>query len=347
MKTSETILIYSTDQRYSLYLKNSLSDRMGDFSVVALTDISEVRRSLNVNKISALIVEVDPDYPEAQRDLASLMIDHSAKPWVAVGDGDDDLNREKAFAMGASAFVHKAAEIDQLIERIIAFVNPGSEGGKLFSISPSAVLQIIQMEQRSCTIIAQSTVSKRSGSMYFSDGALMEARAGSRTGHDAALEILLWDEVDIQIHNYCPVEVKRIFESLEALLLYAEKLRDEQEADRVAAGKEIEAGAEFLIDEFEEDVEAPMDHYDRLCGYLQGKKGVVEVSVDPTWNETIKFAREAARVFDYGALTTCYISGSHMRHDLVIVPGKDTIAISVDKSSSKDAMIELALSFGG
>jgi len=330
-----------------LYLKNILGERMADFTVLALNDISEVRRALGAYKVSALIAEVNPDYPEDERSLASLMVDHSAKPWVAVGDGDDDLYREKAFAMGASSFVHKAADTDQIIERVVAFVNPGSEGGKLFSISPSAVLQIIQMEQRSCTIKAQSTESKRSGSMYFSDGALIEARVGAKTGHDAALEILLWDEVDIQIHNYCPVEVKRIFESLEALLLYAEKLRDEQKANGPAAGKEIDKGAEFLIEEFEDDVEAPLDHYDRLCGFLQGKKGVVDVGVDPTWNKTINFAREAAKVFDYGALQTCYISGAHMRHDLVIVPGKDTIAISVDKSSSKDAMIELALSFGG
>lgn len=344
----ESILVYTGDPRYSMYIKRALSEKLQDIAILAVNTIPAARKALEASKTLALIAEIDSNHPEEERSLASLMVDHSAMPCVIIAEENDDLTREKAFAMGALAFAHKSEEIKRLIDRVTAFVKPGSEGGKLFSISPHAIAQMIQMEQRSCTIQAQSTKSNKSGCLYFSEGTLMEARMDAKTGQEAAIEILLWDEVNIRIHNFCPVEAKRVFDSLESLLLQTEKLRDEQNANRIAGDMESEnEPIEYLMEELEEDPELKVDLYDRLCGFLNGKRGIVDVNVDPTWDKSIDFARKAAGIFDYGKLLTCHISDSHLRHDLVLLPEKDTIAISVDKSSAKDAMIDLALSFGG
>ena len=348
MRTPGTILVYALDPRFSGLIGKRLTERGVDLPVIVSGDILETRKTLEAGGVSALIAEIDPDHPEEEQFLASLMVDHSATPCIVIAAESHDFIREKAFAMGALAFFPKSADIAHLAERVTAFVNPGSEGGKLFSISPFAILQVIQMEQRSCTLKAQSTKTKRSGAMYFSEGALLEAKFGAKTGPDAALEMLQWEEVDIQIHNYCPVEVKRIYDSLESLLLQAEKLRDERKARSDAADTEVEyASAEFLLEDLDDELELDVDVYERLCGFLEDKRGVVDVGIDPSWDGIIDFARKASKLCDFGKLLTCHFSGSQLRRDLVIVPGQDTVAVSVEKNSAKDAMIDLVLSFGG
>ena len=156
--------------------------------------------------------------------------------------------------------------------------------------------------------------------------------------------MLLWDEADIGIHNYCPVQANRINTSLEALLIEATRLNDE--ANIELFDPEIEDIDNNFDNQVITDDEGPEEEiifFDRVCERLKGRKGIAGVSIDSSWKPLIDFCSDFSALFDYGKLKTCYVSQKAPNNDIILIPKSGTIAISVEKGSIRDLMIDMAL----
>jgi CheY-like chemotaxis protein len=99
-------------------------------------------------------------------------------------------------------------------------------GGQLQSISIVSFLQVIELEEDSCRLLV--TCKGKSGDLYFVNGKPMAAKTGELTGDEAALEILSWGKVTIDI-DYTSKDVpQEITTSLMNLLLESGQLKDEK-----------------------------------------------------------------------------------------------------------------------
>ena len=99
-------------------------------------------------------------------------------------------------------------------------------GGKLLGISVQSFLQMVEAEQKSCTV--RVTYQGKTGYLYVKDGELIAAEADSLNKEEAAYEIIGWDEPVIEIKDTIPVREKEIFQSLMAVLMEGFRLRDEK-----------------------------------------------------------------------------------------------------------------------
>jgi len=103
-------------------------------------------------------------------------------------------------------------------------------GGQVRGLSLPSFLQMIELEERSCTL--QISTKGETGRMVIVNGELVAAKVGPWRGESAALLILAWENVLIDI-DYSFKEVQReMTKPLMALLLESRRLIDERQSGR-------------------------------------------------------------------------------------------------------------------
>ncbi len=103
-------------------------------------------------------------------------------------------------------------------------------GGQVRGLSLTSFLQMLKLEERNCTL--QITTKGKIGHLSIVDGELVAAEIGPLRGESAALQILSWENVSIEI-DYSIKEVEREIEKpLMALLLESGRIVDENKSRR-------------------------------------------------------------------------------------------------------------------
>jgi|GEM_PF-4211388 len=106
--------------------------------------------------------------------------------------------------------------------------------GFIKGISLSSLLQIIELEEKTCTIIVDD--GKHTGYLFFEDGILIDAEKDDVTGTDAAHQILRLNNPEIKIENKNSKRIKKINIPIMHLLLNSTLTNDEDRTN--AAGIE-------------------------------------------------------------------------------------------------------------
>jgi len=115
-----------------------------------------------------------------------------------------------------------------------------NETKKIDGFSLDNVLQIFSMERKSQTL--RVTKESNVGILDIEDGELVHAELGSMTGSNAATEILLWDDVQIELLPLRFVS-RTITSSIINILLEVSKLKDERKENLDASGEALLASA--------------------------------------------------------------------------------------------------------
>ena len=119
---------------------------------------------------------------------------------------------------------HADKKRDAGAERILTDKAPR---GFLHGFTLTNFLQYVEMDEKSWTL--QIIAEEQTGTLHFCEGRLLDAHIDGKNGEDAALEILSWDHVDINVEGNCGVAHSWINRSLRSLILEANRLADEGE----------------------------------------------------------------------------------------------------------------------
>jgi DNA-binding NtrC family response regulator len=96
--------------------------------------------------------------------------------------------------------------------------------------STTAFLQMIEMEEKTCTIQVRSA--DRFGFLFFRKGQLIAAETGEMKNEDAAYDIINWKDVTIEVTHSDHEKRTEINRSLMYILVEAARRQDEAEADK-------------------------------------------------------------------------------------------------------------------
>jgi hypothetical protein len=134
----------------------------------------------------------------------------------------------------------------------------------LFGLSVGSFLQVISMERQTC-IMEVYLDSKRWGHFCLIQGELYDAVCGDLEAEKAALEMIAWENVRLNIKQILNTSglVRKIDKNLMLLLMEGSRLRDEITADGDDAGLEEADGGETT-----EDVEDGIQ-YEKLSACLE------------------------------------------------------------------------------
>jgi hypothetical protein len=109
--------------------------------------------------------------------------------------------------------------------------------GRLDGFSLSNILQILAMEGLTCTVIVGRGMDR--ADLFMVDGILIHASALGLTGREAAMAVLLWEGVSVEIAEQCPTGQRTVDEPVSALLLEAARLADEARNQTMQAKDEV------------------------------------------------------------------------------------------------------------
>jgi CheY-like chemotaxis protein len=330
---SKNVLIVDDNQEMLLTLKEGLDRYQDVFSVMIAGDGRIAMEKLRQHWISLIITDLKMPNINGLDLLAHIKEHYPEIPVVVITGYSTASIEEKLSQAGAAQFIEKPFQIKTLAELIKKMLHQQYDGGTLHNVSPGMFIQLVEMEQKTCTIRVACQHSGGEGVLFFRDGELMEARSEAQRGQKAAYDIFAWDKVDLNIEDTCGIRTRRIEADLQSVLLEALRRKDEREC-RPAA----DAAAQSAVQTTGGKDETLVKGVWRKLEGLHAKSHLKEVYQDESWNPLVDCLKQLGESTDAGDLKVAYIHQEQSK-DCFLIPENHPIIITAGAKCPRDQIM--------
>ena len=232
MKTHEiglgmkNILIVETDPVFRETLVGLLKNQSGFLNVFSAKDLDESLAVIDQLKIHMVIIGPQTPEMEAFKLASHLVQSYPDKRVLVLGNDPSPMFKISFNALPKLVLFEKISDIGLLTRRIFAELKI-CHGGRLHGISLPSFLQMMVLEKRSGCL--QVSTKKKTGLLFLLKGELISANFGGKNGSAAALDILSWKNVSIEIDYTSPGVARDIHVSIMTLLMESLRLEDEKQ----------------------------------------------------------------------------------------------------------------------
>lgn len=337
------VLIVDDDRILLSLTENKLKKHENNFTVATAENGLQAVEILKENHISLVVTDLHMPHMDGFALLAHLSENYPDIPVIILTAYSSPTSKKNALEGGAAEYLEKPFVMEELTQKIIARLAKESEGGTLQTVPLEMFLQLVEMEQKTCTIRVTNKTSGVKGVLFFKNGELYDARVQDAKGLQSAYQILSWNNVALSIQDTCPVKTKQINDNLQAILMDAMRLKDE-------AAETGNSTPESLPPHYEnmQNPEKSQSHevspaaairskLDKLEG---GKKWLKEILHDNSWDNLTSEAIALGKFFKAGVLKSCYVNTGEAT-DYIILPADKTIVISVGTQCPHDKIIQV------
>ncbi len=178
--------------------------------------------------------------------------------------------------MDTLQFIEKPVDLP-ILEK--AIFNGLKAGGKSYirGITLATFLQLMNVEKKNCTL--KIAALKGPAYLYVAGGELIDAEYSNLKGLDAALEIVSWDDAEIEMDGICRRQDDVVKMPLSHLLIEAFRIKDEA-AEEVKRGQAGSSAPVATVDESPAPVaEQPQKSESPLARLLSGIANVQEFAL--------------------------------------------------------------------
>ena len=328
----KNVLLADDDHETRAVLQEGLAGYRDNFALVTAEDGAEALEVLRRQSISLVVTDLKMPRVDGFELLATIMANYPDIPVIIITGFSTPEMEQLARRGGAVDVIAKPFSIGTLARQIIAMLSRESEGGSLHNVSSGMFLQLIEMEQKTCTIRLTDKFSGRQGALFFIGGALMDARVGERQGEAAAYEIFGWDQTSLSIQNDCSVREKRIRKELNTILLEAARLKDETKSAALRTAARLPKAA------------AGGDDLGAIRAGLKAglgpRCGVEDVFRDADWTRRIKELSDVGEAMGLGRLMVGYI-GRGVPNDFILCGRDDPFVLVVKPNGPRDKLLQV------
>jgi CheY-like chemotaxis protein len=224
------LLIVSTDRILQQTLYGFLSGHCGFLNILTAGNYSEATRILRENKIRLVITTVRFSEIDGFKVIYHLVKIYPSIRVVVVTDETHPILLAKIKQLPSTVFFDRNQDFRLLVKRILDELQI-NYGGQIRGIHLTSFLQIMEIEAHSCTL--QIKAKEKKGYLWLKKGKLIAARTDSLNGKSAAIEILSWKNVMIDIDYRLRNIQQEISSSLMSLILDSSLKDDENESLRI------------------------------------------------------------------------------------------------------------------
>ena len=153
----------------------------------------------------------------------------------------DDAALQQLEEFGTVECFTKPLEVPAITKRLIAAMSDGLRG-QLRNISLPSLLQIVDMERKTCTFVLNHP-QEGVGHLYFKKGVLVDAKYRELRGDDAATEMVSWLRPQVTIISTCATKKTTVTRPVGFIIMEAMRIMDERElaeSQRLASVMELE-----------------------------------------------------------------------------------------------------------
>lgn len=232
---TKNILIVDDEKDMLLSLKEGFETYGEIFSVLLAEDGEKAVDKLKENVISFVVTDLRMPRMDGFSLLIHIMTHYPDIPVIIMTAYSRPVMERMAMKIGAVEYIEKPFRMDDLAQKIISTLEKESDGGIFTSVSSGMFTQLIEMEQKTCTVRLVNRSSDQRGVLFFREGELLDARVNNVQGEPAALEILTWDDVVLSIQDKCSQKEKKIEADFQDILIEAMRLRNKTGQTQKAA----------------------------------------------------------------------------------------------------------------
>jgi len=337
-------LIVDDDRILRHLIKRKFQSHATVFTTLLAEDGVEAVQILKDNAISIVVTDLHMPNMDGFELLAHMSAKYPDIPVIVLTAYSTPKSKERVLATGAAAFIEKPFVVEDLSASIIVSLEKESEGGTLQTVSIDMFLQLIEMEQKTCTIRVINKETDNNGVLFFKGGELLDARIRDMHGKKAAYEIFSWDSPSLSIQDTCVLNKKIIKEDLQAVLFDAMRLKDE-------AGEDESAFRESPTEEpppvKQEAVKNPSPikrppqqaAADPIVQDSQ-QKGIASTDKDAAWDPLMTLGGNLGNAINAGNFKACYVDQGK-ESGRVLLPGDVTTVVTLKKNCPGDVIRRL------
>jgi len=208
--------------------------KYGDqFEVLTASSGEEAVEVLKRESIAVLVTDLVMPNMDGLELLAYMIKNHPQVPCIVITGHVSSEIKKRADRKDLLACLEKPFDFNELAWLIMEGLDRVDKGVLQTGVSVISLLQLIDMEQKTCTL--EVCCGKEKGFFYLYDGTLYDAHCKDMEGEDATFEMIRWDHVDFIFKNFPKTKIQqRINRNLMSLLMEGTRRKDEA----IAAGKE-------------------------------------------------------------------------------------------------------------
>ncbi|SHO46341.1 response regulator [Desulfopila aestuarii] len=222
------VLVVDNDQAMLRSLTSLLQSQGGFLNVLSATHGSQALTIMRKMPVRIVITAIRVPEVDGFELVARLAREYPATKVIVMTNESKPLLRARIKQFPSAVYLDQTHDLSMLTKRVFTELQI-DYGGQVRGINLSSFLQMMALETRSCTLKVSSK--DQFGFLWLEQGELIAARNAEKSGKDAALQILAWKNVFIDI-DYAPRQIKReISIPLMMLILESGQLDDEMRSE--------------------------------------------------------------------------------------------------------------------
>ncbi len=218
------VLVVDNDQTMLRTLTSLLQGQGGFLNVLSAVDGNQALGMMQRIPIQIVITAIRVPELDGFELVARLAKKYPATKVIVMTNNAQPLLRARIKQFPSAVHLDQAHDLSMLSKRVFTELQI-DYGGQVRGINLSSFLQMMSLENRTCTL--KVTSKDQTGFLWLEDGDLVAAKSATARGKSAALNIISWRNVFIDI-DYTPRHIQReISMPLMMLILESGQMDDE------------------------------------------------------------------------------------------------------------------------
>lgn len=218
---TRTLLVVE-DDRATLSLYRAGLKGLQGFRILMAPDGVQALEILRTEPVTVLVTDLNMPVMDGFNLITKVSRQYPQVPIIVMTGLDEGQHLNTPLQLGAIRILNKPPRLSLLMDEIRAAAQ-FEPAGMIRGIGLNSILQLLQWEQKSCTLTVKSEAGM--GLLYLKQGEVVHAAFKADEGLPAAYEILTWDRPDIEFVETCRVD-QTIDLPLTELLMNAAMLTD-------------------------------------------------------------------------------------------------------------------------
>ncbi len=226
--TSEikNILIVDDEKLFLKSVTDGLKsyEKKNKFKALTAANGKEALQVLNSLEIALLITDLRMPEMDGITLISHVHNQFPSLPIIVMTAFGSPQIEKQVKDLGILHYLEKPISFDDFRDHILNELSQ-KKRGRIEGITLASFLQLVWMEKSTCTLIIKNV--KNNGILGIRNGELRYAECDGEAGREAALRILSWPDVIIEMED-APPKQETINASIEELLLESFRLQDER-----------------------------------------------------------------------------------------------------------------------
>ncbi len=226
----KNILIVDDEKLFIKSISDGLKsyEKKHHFKMLSALNGQEALECFEANEIALLITDLRMPVMDGIMLIAHVHNRYPAVPIIVMTAFGSPQIEKQIKKMGIVHYLEKPIGFDELRDHILHELGRKKKS-RIEGVTLASFLQLIWMEKMTCTLSVKSE--EKSGTLSILSGDLKNAQTTSQSGLPAALEILDWENVTIELDENFAAEGEAVACSIEELLLESFRRKDERSVE--------------------------------------------------------------------------------------------------------------------